>query len=163
MRQLLLVGMVVLVAATGIVTASAAAEPAGHGDQAAFDRVRDAQIAAWAKGDGVAFAATFTADADLVTFNGDYLKTREGIAKGMQYYFDHFTKGSRIKPLSEHVRYLEPDAAIIVRQTCLLSPGESECRDGSLSVNTNVLVKQRGHWLQASFQNTRVVPLPTGS
>ncbi|SDY81803.1 conserved hypothetical protein [Amycolatopsis xylanica] len=158
MRKLL-VGMAVLVAATGIVTASAAAEPAGHGDQAAFDRVRDAQITAWAKGDGAAFAATFTADADLITFNGDYLKTREGIAKGMQYYFDNFIKGSKIKAITEHVRYLEPDTVIIVRDTCLINAGEADCRDGSLSRNANVLVKQRGRWLQASFQNTRVVPL----
>jgi hypothetical protein len=44
----------------------------------------------------------------------------------------------------------------IVRTSCQLASGEADCREGSLSVNTNVLIRQNGEWLQASFQNTRV-------
>jgi len=44
---------------------------------------------------------------------------------------------------------------VIVREGCLIDEGESECRTDSLSTNTNVLIRERGEWLQTSFQNTR--------
>ena len=159
-----LAAVVLTLSAAGLARAEPSAAPgagAGRpGDQAAFDRIRDRQAEAWYREDGAAFAATYTADADLVTFNGDHLSTREGIAAGMQYYFDNYIDHSVIRYLDEHVTYAGRDLAVIVRTTCLLDhPGE-ECRDGSLSVNTNVMVREHGTWLQQSFQNTRKVALP---
>ncbi|MGK5552025.1 SgcJ/EcaC family oxidoreductase [Actinomadura kijaniata] len=126
-----------------------------------FERLRQRQADAWARQDGAAFAATFTRDGDMVTFNGDHLRTRRGIAVGMQYYFDKYIPDSTIRYLGERVRFPAPGLAVIVRTTCLVDAGQSDCRDGSLSVNTNVMTRQRdGRWLQDSFQNTRVDPLP---
>jgi uncharacterized protein (TIGR02246 family) len=132
-----------------------------HGDdRAAFARILKQQQDAWFTEDGRAFAATLTTNADFVTFNGDYLQTREGIAKGLQYYFDKYIDHNHIKVLDENIRMAGPDLAVIVRTTCLVQPPATDCRDGSLSRNTNVMTKHRGQWLQESFQNTRVVPLP---
>ncbi|MBE1488548.1 SgcJ/EcaC family oxidoreductase [Plantactinospora soyae] len=129
-------------------------------DLAAFERILGQQEAAWAAEDGTAFAATFAEDADLVTFNGDYLVTRRGIAAGMQHAFDLYIPPSRIVRLGEHIRFLEPDVAIIVRTSCIIDAGQEACRSGSDSRNTNVLRKRHGGWLQTSFQNTRIDPLP---
>ncbi|MFC6020035.1 SgcJ/EcaC family oxidoreductase [Plantactinospora solaniradicis] len=129
-------------------------------DRAAFERILRQQEDAWAAEDGTAFAATFTEDADLVTFNGDYLVTRQGIAVGMQHAFDMYIPPSRIVRLGEHIRFLEPDLAIIVRTSCVIDAGQETCRSGSHSRNTNVLRKRHGGWLQTSFQNTRIEPLP---
>jgi uncharacterized protein (TIGR02246 family) len=132
-----------------------------HGDdRAAFARIMKQQQDAWFTEDGRAFAATFTKDADLVTFNGDHLRTREGIATGMQYYFDKYIDHNHIKVLDENIRMAGSDLAVIVRTTCLVQPPDTDCREGSSSRNTNVMTKHRGQWLQESFQNTRVVPLP---
>ena len=153
----------VLVAVTGVLTSAAVveAEPAQHGgDQAAFDRLRDQQEQAWADGNGAAWAATFTRDGDMVTFNGDHQRGREQIATRMQHYFDTYLRGTRLLMLTEQVRYAEPDVAIIVRTGCVLWDQETACTEEALSVNTNVLVKQHGRWLQTSFQNTRVRPIP---
>jgi uncharacterized protein (TIGR02246 family) len=153
----------VLVLAAAAVTAGTAAAPAqakGEDPHAAFARILEQQTDAWYAEDGAAFAATFTADADLVTFNGDHLRTRKGIADGMQYYFDTFIDHTKLRTLDEHVRFAGPDLAIIVRTSCQLVPPATECRADSLSRNTNVMVKRHGRWLQESFQNTRVVALP---
>jgi uncharacterized protein (TIGR02246 family) len=131
-----------------------------RGDLAAFERIATRQEAAWAAEDGAAFAATFTDDADFVTFNGDYLVTRQGIAAGLQHAFDNYIPPSRIVRLDEHIRYVEPDLVFIVRTTCIVNAGQDACRSGSDSRNTNVLSKRHGQWLQTSFQNTRIDPLP---
>jgi uncharacterized protein (TIGR02246 family) len=156
----------VLVAVAGLISASAAAADQApladrhHSDQAAFDRLRQLQEDAWARGDGAAWAATFTKDGDMVTFNGDHSSGRERIAGRMQHYFDTYLQGTRLHMLTEQVRYVEPDTVVIVRTGCVLWHDETACTDDALSVNTNVLVERHGRWLQTSFQNTRVRPIP---
>lgn len=146
-------------AAAALLTSGAAAAAEDRGgpgdDRAAFDAIRDRQEQAWIEEDGQAFAATFHEDGDVVAFNGEHLATREGIAEGMQYYFDNYIEGSRLHMLTEQVRYVERDVVVIVRTGCLIAEGETECRADSFSTNTNVLTRERGEWLQASFQNTR--------
>ncbi|MEN3615770.1 SgcJ/EcaC family oxidoreductase [Plantactinospora sp. ZYX-F-223] len=146
--------------ATTETTAATGATMERQRDLAAFARILKQQQTAWATEDGNAFAATFTEDADFVTFNGDYLITRQGIAEGLEYYFDNYIPTSHIVPLDEHVRFLQADLAIVVRTTCIIEGNEENCRSGSHSRNTNVLRKRHGEWLQTSFQNTRIQPLP---
>ncbi|MFI6024554.1 SgcJ/EcaC family oxidoreductase [Amycolatopsis magusensis] len=155
-------GGVAAAVAVLLITAMPATAVEDHrpGDQAAFDRLHDRQAQAWADEDGAAFAATYTEDGDVVTFNGDHLHGREGIARGMQYYFDNFIDGSRIKRLSEQVRYLDRNTALIVRSSCLTEGDVPDCRPDSRSTNTNLLVRRHGQWLQESFQNTRYFAIP---
>lgn len=129
-------------------------------DRAAFDRLRVRQEEAWARGDGTAWAATFTADGDMVTFNGDHLHGRQHISARMQHYFDAYLRGTRLLMLSEQVRFTSPGTAIIVRTGCVLWEQQTTCTDEALSVNTNVLLKRHGEWLHTSFQNTRIRPIP---
>ena len=141
-------------------------QSAGHGadyksgDQAAFDKLHERQAKAWAEEDGAAFAATYTEQGDVVTFNGEHLHSREGIARGMQYYFDNYIDGSRIKRLSEKVRYLDRNTVVIIRSSCLTQGDVPDCRPDSHSTNTNLLVRRHGQWLQESFQNTRYFEIP---
>jgi uncharacterized protein (TIGR02246 family) len=154
----------VLVAMAGLTTSTAAvAATPDHsrtGDQAAFNRLRSQQDDAWARGDGAAWAATFTQDGDMVTFNGDHLHGRDQITTRMQHYFDAYLRDTRLLMLTEQTRYVEPDTVIIVRTGCVLWDEETTCTDEALSVNTNVLVNRHGRWLQTSFQNTRIRPIP---
>jgi uncharacterized protein (TIGR02246 family) len=166
MNKRIAVALVALAICTIPAAASASVDSPDNGtesgrnrDLAALQQIRDQQYDAWFAEEGAAFAASFTANADLVTFNGDHLTTRAGIAAGMQYYFDNFIDHTRIKLTGEQVRFVGSELAVIVRTTCLLEPPSTTCRDGSLSRNTNVMVKAHGRWQQESFQNTRVVPL----
>lgn len=155
-----LAALVVTLTGSAVASADPVEQTAGRpGDLAAFARILDAQTEAWFAEDGEGFAATFWQDGDLVTFNGDHLAGREGIATGMQYYFDNFMDPTHIRILSEHVTFVNPDLAVIVRTSCLLVEEDAPCREGSDSTNTNVLVKKWGRWLQQSFQNTRNFPI----
>ncbi|MEV4315285.1 SgcJ/EcaC family oxidoreductase [Actinocrispum sp. NPDC049592] len=150
----------VLMAGAASVADAGSDSGSGGGDRAAFERILREQQDAWYREDGAAFARHFTENADLVTFNGDHLRTRQGIAEGMQYYFDKYIDHTKLKTLSSDVRFTGPSMAIIVRTACQLVPPSTECRADSLSRNTNVMVKRDGRWWQESFQNTRVVALP---
>ncbi|WP_173139234.1 SgcJ/EcaC family oxidoreductase [Kibdelosporangium persicum] len=125
-----------------------------------IDQIRQRQEDGWYEEDGAKFASTYTKDADVVTFNADHLKTRQGIAERMQFYFDNYIDKTRLKTLGEHVRYVGKDVAVVVRTGCQLVPPSTECRPDSLSRNTNILVRRHGEWQQESFQNTRYVPIP---
>ena len=157
----ILTGAAALTLAGGgtVANAEGAPESARKDDQAAFDELLRRQEQAWANQDGEAFAATFHEDGDLVAVTGHHLRTREGIAEGMEYFFDNYIEPSTIKTLGEDVRYVEPDVVVIIRESCLINEGETECREGSLSTNTNVMTREHGEWLQASFQNTRQIQL----
>lgn len=136
-------------------------KPAGRvPDKVAFDRLLRQQANAWVHESGAEFAATFHQDGDVVTFNGDHLRGRAEIARGMQYYFDKYIENTTFRTLSEQIRYLEPDVAVVIRTSCLITAPATTCRADSTSINTNILQKKQGRWLQASFQNTRVEPLP---
>jgi uncharacterized protein (TIGR02246 family) len=149
----------VIIAALLPATAPASAGTGRDRDLAALRDLRDRQDEAWARGDARAYAALYTPDADLVTFNGDHMSTRAGIEEGMGYYFTTYLRGTRLLQQDERIRFVESDLAVIVRSGCVLWPGESACTDEALSVNTNVAVKRHGRWLYTSFQNTRVRPL----
>lgn len=150
-------------AALGGSAGSASAEPSsGSGrekDLVALQELRERQDLAWERGDARAYAAVYTSDADLVTFNGDHMSTRAGVEEGMRYYFATYLRGTRLLQQDERIRFPEPDLAVIVRTGCVLWPGETACTDEALSVNTNVAVKSHGRWLYTSFQNTRIRPL----
>lgn len=150
-----------------VVTAAApaATTPAqGAGDRerdiAAIRHLQQIQEEAWSRGDGRAMASTFTEDADFVTFNGDHLHTREGIAEGLQYYFDTYLQGTRLLQLDEQLRFPSRNLAVLVRTGCVLWDNEPTCRTEALSVNTRVAVKRNGKWLFETFQNTRIRPIP---
>jgi uncharacterized protein (TIGR02246 family) len=152
-----MVGAVIAATAIGSTPANA-----GEHDRAQFTQIRTQQYDAWYEQSGAKFAATFTRDADMVTFNGDHLVGRTGIATGMQYYFDNHIPRSKLELLDEHVRYARRDLVVIVRTTCVVELPGTGCRDGSQSRNTNVLSKRNGRWAQEAFQNTRIEPLPPG-
>lgn len=156
---IVLASVAVLVAGLVPAVGPASADAGTGHDLAALQDLRQRQDEAWAAGDARAYAALYTPDADLVTFNGDHMSTRAGIEEGMGYYFATYLSGTRLSQQDERIRFVEPDLAVIVRSGCVLWPGDSACTDEALSVNTNIAVKRHGRWLYTSFQNTRIRPL----
>jgi uncharacterized protein (TIGR02246 family) len=132
-------------------------------EAAARDHLRGlvaAQQRAWAAGDGAAFAATFTEDADFVAVDGSHLRTRSGIAASMQEGFDGFMAGTRpTDPREWHIRFAGPDLAVVVTSgVCVLWPGTDTGRPEDLSIQTRVAVRGDGGWLFTAFQNGRMRP-----
>ncbi|MBL1076755.1 SgcJ/EcaC family oxidoreductase [Nocardia sp. 2] len=120
-----------------------------------------AQRDAWAAGDGAAFAATFTEDADFISVIGEFIRGRTELATVMQEGFDGFMKGTHMaEPDTLTIRYPAPDIAIMI------TVGDRPLRPGPKpdavpqSIQTRVAVRANGTWLFTSFHNTHIREFP---
>jgi uncharacterized protein (TIGR02246 family) len=114
----------------------------------------DATVAAWATGDGAAYAANFTADATYVTFVGTCYTGREEIARAHQALFDKFLQGSVLVDDILAIRFLSPDTAVVTSRGDV---GKHGSRPSKLTkVQTCTVVREAdGQWRIAAFQNTK--------
>lgn len=111
---------------------------------------------AWNKGDGEAYGACFTEEADYVTFQGVHLQGRKAIAKTHQELWNSVLRGSTLEGELKKVLFVTPELAIfhglgVVKLRWQKIPPQK--RD---SINTNVAVKRNGEWKIAAFQNSRI-------
>ncbi|MDH2428257.1 SgcJ/EcaC family oxidoreductase [Sphaerisporangium sp. TRM90804] len=160
----LMSGLGIALTGAAVTPATSGATPAVTGaahnesDLAAFTKMRQHQEAAWARGDGKAYASIYSPDADLVNILGEHLHGRATIATKLQQYFNTQLKNTRLLEMDDKVRFITPTMAVIVRKSCVLYNQEKACRPDALSINTNVAVKQAGQWMITSFQNTLIRP-----
>ncbi|NNH71493.1 SgcJ/EcaC family oxidoreductase [Nocardia uniformis] len=118
-----------------------------------------AQADAWAAGDGKAFAATFTPDADFVSVIGEFIRGREELAQVIQEGLDGFMKGTRwSEPLTRTIRFPTPDTAVMV--TITPRPAKPGVNSEERSIQTRVAVRTNGTWLFTSFHNTHIQQFP---
>jgi uncharacterized protein (TIGR02246 family) len=116
-----------------------------------FERLLDA----WGRGDGHAYGALFTEDADYVAFDGSHTKGRRAIAASHQKLFDSWLKGTRLVGRITGLRFLGPDVALVHATGGTLMPGKD--KPVRPSIQTFVAVNREGTWLFTAFHNTRIV------
>jgi uncharacterized protein (TIGR02246 family) len=116
-----------------------------------FGRLLDA----WGRGDGHAYGALFTEDADYVAFDGSHTKGRRAIAESHQKLFDSWLKGTRLLGKITALRFLGPDIALVHATGETLMPGKD--KPVRPSIQTLVAVNREGTWLFTAFHNTRIV------
>ncbi len=168
------------IALSGAATPTAAGTPAGetvataarspmartsqtNPDLAALARLYQRQAETWARGDGKAYATTYTPDADFVNVTGEHMRGRHEIGVKYQRYLANQLKNSRIHTLEEKIDLLSPTLALIIRKGCVLYGAETSCHPNTLSINTSIAVKTSGQWLIRSFHNTLVNLAKTSS
>jgi uncharacterized protein (TIGR02246 family) len=157
--RLLALGLLALGLAMVASCGSGAARPDDKGDdEQALEQLERRQAEAWANGDGTAWAATFTEDADFIDWMGGHLDGRAAIAESFQQGFDTFMAGTRLStPEKRQVRFVTPDLAFIVTNgTCVLQPGATQCLKEDLSIQTRLAVRHEQNWLFTSFHNSRI-------
>lgn len=110
----------------------------------------------WGSGDGYAYAAQFTADADYIAFDGTHFKARQSIASSHQQLFDAFLKGTRLEGQVKSIRFLCPEVALVIASGGMLMPGRSKIPSGRRSIHTLVATKHDGVWRFTAFHNNRV-------
>jgi uncharacterized protein (TIGR02246 family) len=112
---------------------------------------------AWADTD--AYGATFTEDADYLTFYGGRMRGRRGIEDGHRGLFEGVLKGSRLWAAVDGVVFPAPDVALVHSRGGVLKGKRTRPSARALSVQTYVMVRGGdGQWLIRSFQNTRYRP-----
>ncbi|PFX05096.1 hypothetical protein CJ469_00506 [Nocardia farcinica] len=131
-------------------------------DRAALHALLRAQSAAWAAGDGAAFAATFTPDAVFVSVIGEHIEGSAELARVMHEGFDGFMRDTRLsEPERTTIGFPAPDVAVVVTSgVCVLRGGATTGDPADRSIQTRTAVRRDGRWLFASFQNTRIRQAP---
>lgn len=149
---------VVLVAAI-CATANMSINAGPRQDEAQIRELQTRQADAWNRHDATAYANLFTEDGDVVNVVGWWWQGRREIESKLSAAFAFAFRQSTLTITDVQVRFVKPDIAIAhVRWTMAgarTPPGIPEPREG---IQLQILKKQRGKWLIASFQNTSSVP-----
>jgi len=127
-------------------------------DHRAIERIVKALENAWNAGDGPAFAAEMTEDADFVNVRAERLKGRAAIAAGHAAIFRTIYAGSRNQYTLEAVRLLTPDIALGHVRSALEVPTGPLA--GQLAALFSIVLQRHADgWLIVAFHNT-LVPAP---
>lgn len=124
-------------------------------DEDAIRAIHRQMIDAWNVGDGAAFAAPFTDDADFVVFEGTHLKGRQQIASFTQQIFDTVVKGSRLEGEVKFVRLLSPVLAVMHSTVRTTLRGQAEASPGRDSMQLTIVTKRDGEWRGEGLLNAR--------
>ncbi len=111
---------------------------------------------AWDRGDGEAYGACFTEDADYVTFQGDHLQGRRAIADTHQELWNSVLRGSTLEGEIKKIHFITPELAIFHGLGAVKLKWQKTAPKKRDSINTNVAIKQNGEWKIAAFQNSRI-------
>ncbi|MGA4846725.1 SgcJ/EcaC family oxidoreductase [Streptomyces sp. G5(2025)] len=125
-------------------------------DETAIRKVLKGVYEAWNANDADAFVADYTDDASAI-LPGSYRKSREEIRESMQAGFSTFLKGSTTTDEVLDIRFLNDDAAVVISETGILFPGETEVPQDRVVIASWVLTRQDGKWLLAAYQNSPAV------
>lgn len=134
------------------------AQKAGGQDEAAIRANVEQLVTGWNAKSGAEFAKPFAEDSDYVVVNGMHLKGRAANAEGHQRIFDTIYKDVDIAATVEQIRFLRPDVALIHVQAERFPKNDRKLvTRGRL---TMVMVKEKGRWEIAAFQNTQIQTQP---
>jgi uncharacterized protein (TIGR02246 family) len=124
-------------------------------DEAAIRDVLDDSYRAWAAGDADGMVAGYTGDASAI-MPGALRDGREVIRDSMAAAFAGPLAGTTTVNEQLSVRFVGTDAAIVLSESGILFPGQSEVPlEGRVNC-TWVLEKQDGTWMIAAYHNSPV-------
>lgn len=115
-----------------------------------FQKMRDG----WNQGNGQAFAASFTEDADYIIVNGTYLKGRQAIAVAHQQLFETRFRGSQLEGFVKNIRFLSDDIAPVHLHGRPQIPDQAVPAPEQYSIQSLIGTRQDDGWRFTSFQNT---------
>jgi uncharacterized protein (TIGR02246 family) len=124
-------------------------------DEDAIRAIHQRMIDAWNAGDGAAFAAPFTDDADFVAWEGTHLKGRPEITSFHRRAFDTVVKGSRLEGEVKFVHLLRPAHAVMHTVVRVTLRGQTQTSPSRDSMQFTVVSKRNGQWRGAGLMNAR--------
>jgi uncharacterized protein (TIGR02246 family) len=127
-------------------------------DQAAIQAVLNDSYQAWEAGDADGMVADYTEDATAV-MPGSLRTGRDMIRDNMALAFEGPLKGSSTWNKQLSFRLVGRDAAIVISESGILFPGETEVPDARKVHATWVFEKRDGRWLIAAYHNSPAQPL----
>lgn len=125
-------------------------------DEAAIQAVLVDSYKAWQAGDADGMVADYTADATAI-MTGSLRASRAVIRDSMAQAFAGPLKNTSTSNRQLSIRFLGTDAAIVVVESGILFPGQSEVPDAGKVNATWVFEKRDGRWLIAAYHNSPVL------
>ena len=125
-------------------------------DEAAIKGVLEGVYKAWDAGDADAFVADYRDDATAI-LPGSYRRSKEVVRENMAVGFASFLKGSTSVDKLDSIRFLGETAAVVVSETGIMFPGETEVPAERTVYATWVLEKRDGAWLVVAYHNSPAV------
>ena len=125
-------------------------------DAAAIQAVLADSYKAWEAGDADGMVAGYTADATAV-MPGSLREPRDVIRDSMAMAFAGPLKGTSTYNKQLSLRFAGRDAAIVVSESGILFPGQTEVPDAGKVNATWVFEKRDGQWLIAAYHNSPVL------
>jgi uncharacterized protein (TIGR02246 family) len=128
-------------------------------DEAEIRNVEKRQQDAWNQHDAKAYAGLFTEDGDIVNVVGWWWKGRAEIASKLTDAYAFVFKESALTVTDVQVKFLTPDIAVAhIKWTMTGARTPKGIPEPQQGIQIQVLQKQAGKWLIASFQNTNSIP-----
>ena len=125
-------------------------------DEDAIKGVLEGVYKAWDAGDADAFVADYREDATAI-LPGSYRRSKEAVRASMATGFASYLKGSTSIDRLDSIRFLGETAAVVVSETGIRFPGETEVPAERTVYATWVLEKRDGAWLIAAYHNSPAV------
>ncbi|MGD0240444.1 MAG: SgcJ/EcaC family oxidoreductase [Streptosporangiaceae bacterium] len=122
-------------------------------DAAAIQAVLVDSYKAWEAGDADGMVADYTADATAI-LPGSLRDSRDVIRAGMALAFAGPLKDTSTYNKQLSLRFVGRDAAIVVSESGILFPGQTEVPDAAKVNATWVFEKRDGKWLIAAYHNS---------
>ena len=140
-------------------------------DEAAIRGIIQDEIAAWNKGDAVAYSRHFAADGTFTNITGQFFTGYDAFLKQHEVIFQGRFKQTTLQQDIVSLKFLRPDVAVVEVLTAVagvvaaqLAQGTSPDATGRLRTRLlQVVVKQGGQWKVVSYHNVDVkpgIPLP---
>jgi uncharacterized protein (TIGR02246 family) len=152
MRRWLAGCLALSMAVIGLLVRPARADEAA--EKAALQKVGEAFIEAFQKGDAKAVAAFWVADGDYTDLTGRHLKGRDAIEKAFAEYFAE-NKGLKVRIDSLSLRFVTPEVAI---EDGVTEVASADSAPPSRARFTNVHVKKDGKWQLSSVRDAVYAP-----
>lgn len=111
-------------------------------------------LKAWCDGNGSAYGAAFTEDAEYIAFSGELIRGRPAIITGHQELFDKWLKDTCLVGVIESIRFTSPDVAVVVALGGTTFDGKDQLRRPS--IQTYIARRDDEGWFFSNFQNNRV-------
>jgi uncharacterized protein (TIGR02246 family) len=121
-------------------------------DTTAVLQVLDGVSKAWDANDADAFVADYTQDAYAI-LPGSYLSGKEAVRASMAGGFAGPLKGTSSLNNVLKTQLLSPDTAIVISESGIRFPGETEVPGARIGLATWVLTKNNGTWKVAAYHN----------
>ena len=125
-------------------------------DEAAIKGVLEGVYKAWDAGDADAFVTDYRDDATAI-LPGSYRRSKEDVRASMAAGFASVLKGSTTVDKLDSIRFLGETAAVVVSETGIMFPGETEVPAERTVYATWVLEKRDGAWLVVAYHNSPAV------